>query len=62
MIMNIKINHALEANEEENIPTKKAHEENETLGEESNEKPEEKKIFTIISDENKSKEKMECFW
>lgn len=45
MIMNIKINHALEANEEENIPTKKAHEENETLGEESNEKPEEKKMF-----------------
>ena len=45
MIMNIKINHALEANEEENIPTKKAHEENETLGDESNEKPEEKKMF-----------------
>ena len=43
--MNIKINHALEANEEENIPTKKAHEENETLCEESNEKSEEKKMF-----------------
>ena len=43
--MNIKINHALEANEEENIPTKKAQEENKTLGEESNENPEEKKMF-----------------
>ena len=35
----------MEANKEENIPTKKAHEENETLCEESNEKPEEKKMF-----------------
>ena len=45
MIMNIKISPALEANKEENIPTKKVHEENETLCEESNEKPEEKKMF-----------------
>ena len=45
MITNIKINPALEPNEEENIPTKKAQEENETLGEESNENPKEKKMF-----------------
>ena len=45
MITNIKINPALEPNEEENIPTKKAQEENETLGEQSNENPKKRKCF-----------------